>query len=188
MIKPIEKHHIPQVAKIHKENLPSFLTTYSKSFIERFYTMQFGRGNQLFLGDFDEDILQGFVFGTDNVDLLYSDFIKQHKFYFLLNTALAFLKSPKYLLIFGSKFFSKQYESDCKRQLVYISVDKKLGKKGVGTRLLNAFDENWLKFGYYELEVDLTNDAKEFYEKNGFVLVHEYNNWAEKKLLLGKNL
>lgn len=188
MIKPIEKQHIKQIAKIHKENLPSFLTAYSLSFIERFYDQQLGKENHLFLGDFDGDILQGFVFGADNVDLLYSDFIMKHKIYFYLNTILAFLNAPKYIMIFGAKFFSKQYESNCKRQLVYITSDKKLGKKGVGTRLLRAFEENWEKYGYYELEVDVKNDAKQFYEKNDFVLVHEYKNWLEKKLLMGKFL
>lgn len=188
MIKKIEHKHIPQVAKIHKENLPSFLTAFPLSFIEKFYKAQLTKEQNLFIGSFEGDRLEGFVFGTDHVDELYNSFIAENKLYFLRNVARTFLLHPRYLLLFSAKFFKKAYVSDCKRQLVYITIDKKIGKKGIGSKLLHAFDESWKKFGYYELEVESDNPAFNFYKKNGFFTIHESNNWIEKKILMGKNL
>lgn len=188
MILKLEKHHIAEVAKIHKENLPSFLTEFPLSFIEKFYQLQISRKNQLLLGVFESEKLAGFVFGTDDVEKLYDDFIKENRFYFYSNTFKTLLFNPKYFLLFLGKIFSKTYVSQHERQLVYIAVDSKIGKKGFGSSLLNAFEEEWAQFGYYELEVESKNSAYNFYKKNGFFLVHEANNWVEKKYLLGKNL
>lgn len=188
MIRKIEAQHISQVAKIHKENLPSFLTEFPLSFIENFYKSQLNNTNNLLIGDFDGENVQGFVFGTDDVDALYGNFIAQNKIYFMLNVIFTLITHPKYILLFASKFFSKSFESPCKRQLVYIAADQKLGNKGIGSRLLTAFDEAWEQYQYYELEVESKNNALQFYEKKGFFLVHEYNNWVEKKLLMGKKL
>ena len=188
MIVKLEEKHIAEVAKIHKENLPSFLTEFPLSFIEKFYQLQILRNNQLLLGVFESEKLAGFVFGTDDVEKLYDDFIQDNRFYFYFNTFKTLLFNPKYLLLFFRKFLSKSYVSQCKRQLVYIAVDSKIGKKGFGSSLLNAFEEEWKHFGYYELEVESKNEAYNFYKKNDFFLVHESNNWVEKKYLLGKNL
>ena len=188
MILKLEEKHIVEVAKIRKENLPSFLTKFPLSFIEKFYHLQISRKNQLLLGVFENEQLAGFVFGTDDVEKLYEDFIQENKFYFYFNTFKTLLFNPKYLLLFLGKFLAKTYVSPCKRQLVYIAVDSKTAKKGFGISLLKAFEKEWEQFGYYELEVESKNSAFNFYKKNGFFLVHEANNWVEKKYLLGKNL
>lgn len=188
MILNIQEQHISQVAKLHQENLPSFLSEYPLSFIEKFYHQQLKRNKQLLLGDFEDGELRGFVFGTDHVENLYKDFITDHQFYFYFQTICTLFFNPKYILLFASKFVSKKYVSRCKRQLVYIAVDAHAGKKGVGTSLLKALEEEWKDMKYYELEVEANNKAFCFYKKNGFFLVHEYNNWIEKKYLLGKNL
>lgn len=188
MILELEEKHIAEVAKIHKENLPSFLTEFPLSFIEKFYHLQITRKNQLLLGHFQDEKLAGFVFGTDDVEKLYDDFIEEKEFYFYFNTFKTLLFHPKYLVLFLGKAISKSFVSDCKRQLVYIAVDQKIGKKGIGSQLLIALEEHWKNEKYYELEVESRNEAFQFYTKKGFHLVHEYNNWVEKKYLLGKNL
>ena len=76
MIKKLERKHIPEVATVHKGNLPSFFSEFPLSFIEKFYEMQFRRKNQLLLGAFVNEQLVGFVFGTDDVEKLFNDFIK----------------------------------------------------------------------------------------------------------------
>lgn len=188
MIVKLTKQHISQVAKIHKENLPSFLSQFPLRFIEKFYAFQLAKENQLLLGEIEDEQLLGFVFGTDDVEKLYDDFIAQHQLYFYFQTFIALLFHPKYIFLMLGKALSKGYVSQNKRQLVYIAVDLKTGKKGIGTKLLQAFEEEWKEVSYYELEVESNNKAYAFYKKNNFFLVHEYNNWVEKKLLLGKNL
>lgn len=188
MIIKLKAEHISQVAKIHKKNLPSFLTEYPQSFIEKFYYFQIQRENQLLLGKIENGKLLGFVFGTDNVEKLYDHFISENKAYFYMNTFKTLLFHPKYFLLFAAKFFSKSFVSECKRQLVYIAVDQNLKTKGIGSELLQAFEEKWKEVNYYELEVESENKAYDFYLRKGFHIVHQYNNWVEKKYLLGKYL
>lgn len=188
MIKKLERRHIPQLAKIHKNNLPSFLSEFPLSFIEKFYELQFERQNQILLGAFMEKRLVGFVFGTDNVEKLFEDFLSKHWLLFYRNTFLALFTNPKFALLYLAKSSSKTANSTCKRHLVYIAVDSKTGKKGFGSALLNAFEDGWKQYEYYELEVDSNNEAYEFYKKNGFFLVDESNYWVGKKYLMGKHL
>ena len=82
MIKKISKSEIKELAVLHQQVLPSFLSVFPLSFIEKFYTSQLARDGQLILGYFNEDKLVGFVFGTNNVEELYKDFINKNKFYF----------------------------------------------------------------------------------------------------------
>lgn len=188
MIRAITLKDISKLAILHKEVLPSFLAVFPLGFIQRFYSSQLSRKNQLLLGYFDEDNLVGFVFGTDNVDDLYSNFIHENKVYFYTQTLLAIAKNPKYILLFVSKLFSRPFKSPCKRQLVYIAVSKQTIKRGLGSLLVQTLERHWEQFGYYELEVESSNKAYSFYQKHNFYLVHQYNNWVETKLLLGKKL
>lgn len=188
MIRKLESKHIPDIAKIHKDNLPGFFSMFPLPFIEKFYEMQLKRKNQLLLGAFLEKQLVGFVFGTDDVEKLFENFIKEYRLLFYSNTFRALLYDPKFALLFLGKTFSKKPDSVCKRHLVYIAVDGKVGKKGIGTILLNAFEEEWKAYGYFELEVDSKNKALDFYKKNGFTLVYELNNWVERKYVMGKQL
>lgn len=188
MIRQLTEKDIADVAKIHKEILPSFLTEFPLSFIEKFYHFQIKRENQVLLGAFEKEKLVGFVFGTDDVEKLYDHFIQKNKIYFYFQTLKTLLFNPKYFFLFVGKFLSKSFVSPCKRQLVYIAVDPKTGKKGFGRALLEALEIEWKDHSYYELEVESENKAYDFYKKNGFFLVHESNNWVEKKFLLGKDL
>lgn len=189
MIRNIQKKDILQVAKLHKKNLPSFLAEYSISFIEKFYNFQLNKESELLLGEFDESQLLGFVFGTNDVEKLYAEFIRLNRFYFYFETLKTLLLHPRYLVLFLKKAVSKpNFTSNCKRQLVYIVVDPTQGKKGIGKNLVTALETAWNGVDYYELEVESQNNAYDFYLRNGFFLVHEYNNWVEKKFLLGKQI
>ncbi|MBS1550267.1 MAG: GNAT family N-acetyltransferase [Bacteroidetes bacterium] len=188
MIKPLSQENVPSLAKLHKEILPSFLSVFPLSFIEGFYKSQLEIRDQLLLGYFEENRLVGFVFGTHDVEKLYQHFISENKAYFYTQTLFSLIKNPKYFLLFASKVFAKPFHSVCKRQLVYIGVDKTAKQKGVGSQLIAALEQEWKGVKYYELEVESNNPAFSFYEKHGFTLVHEYHHWVEKKWLMGKNL
>lgn len=188
MIRPLTQQDIQSLAKLHKEILPSFLSVFPLSFIETFYKSQLEKRDQLLLGFFEEDRLVGFVFGTHDVEKLYLHFISENKAYFYTQTLCSLIKNPKYILLFASKIFAKPFHSDCKRQLVYIGVDKTAKQKGIGSQLIAALEQDWKGVKYYELEVEKNNPAFNFYKKHGFTLVHEYNHWVEKKWLLGKNI
>ncbi|GAB0155128.1 hypothetical protein CHRYSEOSP005_03880 [Chryseobacterium sp. Alg-005] len=188
MIIKLNQSHIPQIAKIQKTNLPSFLSAYPLKFIETFYEFQLKQNDYILLGEMEGSQLLGFVFGTYDVEKLYDTFIDRKKGYFIWNTFITLIFNPKYLLLIFAKYFTKQYSSDCKTQLVYIATDKSMKNKGIGKKLLQAFEKELKNTEYYELEVESNNDANHFYNKNGFFIVHTYNNFFEKKYLMGKKI
>ncbi len=191
MIQEITEKDIKQVAEIHKKFLPSIISFYSTDFIEKFYRHHLfsNKETRIFLGYFDEENLLGFVFGTHQLDLLFDDFLKKNRPYFIQETLKALVKHPIYVVHLFGKVFQKTAESQSQSQLVYIAVDKTYGKKGIGKMLLEIFEKEARKsVDYYELEVEKSNPALSFYQKNGFITVSKLNGILEKKYLLGKHL
>ncbi|MBF8457729.1 GNAT family N-acetyltransferase [Kaistella sp. G5-32] len=191
MIEKITEKDVRQVAEIHKKFLPSIISFYSVDFIEKFYSYHVSsdKEKKIFLGYFDETKLLGFVFGTYQVDLLFDDFLKKNRFYFIKETMKALIKHPIYFVHLLGKVFQRTAETQSQNQLVYIAVDQSYGKKGVGKMLLVGFEKEAKKsVDYYELEVEKNNPALGFYQKNNFVTVSELNGILEKKYLLGKHL
>lgn len=186
MIIKITKDDIKEVAEIHKSNLPSILGNYPLSFIEKFYKYQLDDDN-IILGYKSSEKLLGFAFGTYNVDKIYDNFIAENRLYFIINTLFVVIKNPRILLFFVAKFFKKQYVSPCKVQFVYMSLRKENEGSGIGYLLCLEFEKH-LKTDYYELEVDEKNPALKFHLRNKCFIVNEYNNFIEKKYLLGKKL
>lgn len=191
MIRTITEKDTKQVAEIHKKFLPSIISFYSLGFIEKFYTHHLHSENKtrIFLGYFEEEKLLGFVFGTHQLDLLFDNFLKENRLYFIKETLKALLGHPIYFVHLFGKIFQKTAGSQSQSQLVYIAVDQKLSKKGIGKTLLEHFEREAKKtVDYYELEVEQNNPALGFYQKNDFITVSELNGILEKKYLLGKHL
>ena len=190
MIKKIVEKDLKQVAEIHKKFLPSIISYYSSGFIEKFYKHHLFSKKEscIFLGYFEGENLLGFVFGTHELDLLFDDFLKNNRISFIKETFLALMKNPVYFVHLVGKIFQKTMPNQSQSQLVYIAVDQKTGKKGIGSQLLNSLEEHWKNEKYYELEVEKNNPAFGFYQKNNFITVSELNSVLEKKYLLGKHL
>ncbi|MFC6267088.1 GNAT family N-acetyltransferase [Frigoriflavimonas asaccharolytica] len=191
MIQEITEIDLKQVAEIHKKFLPSIIAYYSVEFIEKFYKNHLlaKKGTRIFLGKFEEGKLLGFVFGTHELDLLFDDFLKNNKGFFIKETMVALVKHPVYFIHLLGKIFHQKIENQCQSQLVYIVVDQNFNGKGIGKILLEAFEKEAKKtVDYYELEVEKNNPAFGFYKKSNFITVSEINGILEKKYLLGKNL
>lgn len=191
MIRTIAEKDIKQVAEIHREFLPSIISFYSLGFIEKFYCHHLHSANdtRIFLGYFEGEKLLGFVFGTHQLDLLFDNFLKENRLYFMKETLKALLSHPIYFVHLFGKVFQKTTESQSQSQLVYIAADQTVGKKGIGKALLEHFEKEAKKtVDYYELEVEQNNPALGFYQKNDFITVSELNGILEKKYLLGKHL
>ena len=191
MIQDITPKDIKQVAAIHKKFLPSIISFYSSDFIEKFYEYHLSskKETRIFLGCFNQEKLIGFVFGTHQLDLLFDGFLKNNRFYFLTETLKALAKHPVYSIHLLCKVFIKKIPNQWQSQLVYIVVDKTSEQKGIGKILLESFEnEAKRSIDYYELEVEKSNPALNFYQKNNFITVSELNGNLEQKFLLGKHL
>lgn len=191
MIQAVRLQDIPQVAALHKKFLPSIISFYSLDFIEKFYQHHLSSPpeKRIFIGFFEEGKLLGFVFGTHELDLLFDDFLKQNRSYFIKETLIALVKNPVYIIHLFSKIVQKNREVQSQSQLVYLVVDRTFAQKGIGKMLLKNFENEVGKsVDYYELEVEKNNPALRFYQKNNFFTVSEINGILEKKYLLGKRL
>ena len=190
MILPILPEDLAEIAKIHKENLPSLLAHYPVEFIERFYMHQLKKKSSVFIGFKTKDEPAGFIFGTTDLQALFKSFIAEDRKYFIQETCKVLLKKPRYFLYLAESFLGKKSNSeDSSTQLVYIATKKSKEKKGIGKQLLETFEaEMKSRADLYELEVEQNNPALGFYQKNGFYVVREINNILEKKFLMRKNL
>lgn len=191
MIVNLLKEDLPEVVRIHRNNLPSLINFYTADFIRKFYLHHLNKGNETVLVGFKEDgELCGFVFGTSDIEDMFGSFTAQNKLYFIKNTLLALLKHPKYLFYIFQSFVSKGFQKgDSKTQLVYIAVDAKYKGNGVGKKLLEGFEDELRKSqNYYELEVEQNNPALDFYKSKNFKIIRQINNILEKKYLMGKSL
>lgn len=191
MIQAVRLQDTPQVAALHKKFLSSIISFYSLDFIEKFYKYHLSSPpeKRIFIGFFEEGKLLGFVFGTHELDLLFDDFLKQNRSYFIKETLIALVKNPVYIIHLFSKIVQKNPEVQSQSQLVYLVVDRTFAQKGIGKMLLENFENEVGKsVDYYELEVEKNNPALRFYQKNNFFTVSEINGILEKKYLLGKRL
>lgn len=191
MIVNLKKEDVSNVVEIHKKNLPSLINYYSDDFIHKFYGHHLNKGEKTILVGYKENNqLQGFVFGTFDIEDMFGTFISENKGYFIGQTLLTLIKNPKYLLYIFQSFFSKGFQKgDSATQLVYIAVDKKHKGSGIGKKLLEGFESELNKTkNYYELEVEQNNPALEFYKSKNFKIIREINNILEKKYLMGKFL
>lgn len=189
MIKLINKQHIEEVAKIHKENLPSILTYYPLSAIKRFYKVQFDN-NEILIGYESHGKIVGFAFGTENVDHVFPNFISSNRTQFLIDTTKAIFTNPKLIFFFLNKMFSKTESSDCKAHFVYMSLNKELKGSGIGFLLTKEFEKILKERNLisYEFEVEANNPAMRFHLKNKSVIVKEVNNLLERKFIFRKDL
>ena len=131
MIQAVRLQDIPQVAALHKKFLPSIISFYSLDFIEKFYQHHLSSPpeKRIIIGFFEEGKLLGFVFGTHELDLLFDDFLKQNRSYFIKETLIALVKNPVYIIHLFSKIVQKNREVQSQSQLVYLVVDRTFAQK-----------------------------------------------------------
>ena len=175
LINNAKKEDAKSVAVLHKQIFSKihFTTSFSISLLTKYFEnliekMKYG----IVIKDNDDCV--GYLFATVNIGQIINDFLKANFlkvfFYLMLNPGFI----PEKIGELFSKFSSKNKNTGNEISLYLIAVDTRLGRRGIGKKLINHFEElvksNNEKS--YTLFVRKNNlQAIDFYLKNNFIQI-----------------
>jgi len=193
-INEIGKNDIKSVSQLHFLSFKGFfLTSLGKGFLNAFYSAILKNENAISVGIFKSDKLVGFAIGTSKSDNFYKSILKKNFFklglFALPNLIFNPLKIRRLVAAFLSAKNHSFSDSPC---LLSICVLPDEESRGLGSRLIEAFEHKLLEKGYKELILttdSVNNDsANAFYKKNKYVCVETFFQSDRKMNLYHKKL
>ena len=136
----------------------------------------------------DNGRLAGFIAYSNDYPNFYKGLIKNHLFRFAFCSMGAALRHPSLIkrLLGAFKKSDSVVKSEKYVELASICVEPKMGKKGIGSQLIDHLKEmvDFNKYAYINLETDaVNNDAvNRFYVKNGFKLARSFSSAEGRKM------
>lgn len=180
-IKKAEEPDIKNIVELHKYSYHEdhFTTTFSGKHLFDYYAtiMRYNNFN-IVAYDGNKNLL-GFIIAGDRIKYAVDEFIRMN--YIIL--FLYLIKNPRFLfqkiIYYLNLFTHKSQFPQIKFRLLSIAVNRDLQDKGIGSQLINHF-ENELKgngINVYGLSVRKSNkEAIMFYNKNNFKVEFENGN------------
>lgn len=176
MIRKMELRDIPEVAKIHKTALSDeFLPSLGEDFLRRLHEEFLKSGGFGFVEDQQRNVV-GFITACQNFGKIFLSifFNKWLEFSFLLFKKI--LTDPKIALytfnVLLYPLLEKKKPSPA-AELVVIAIESTWQGKGLGTKLIEAIENEMFHQGINEYKVTVTKRnavANQFYLKLGFKL------------------
>lgn len=184
------KKRVKEIVDIHMKSFKGFFLTFlGKGFLDKLYKGFIGHeGSELLAAVNDEGDIIGFLAYSNDLSGFYKYLIKIYLVPFAWYAILGVFKNPKILFRILRAF---SYSNGAKRTEEYIELSSigVLPEKegiGIGTNLINALKEkvDSSQYKYIKLETDVEDNEEVncFYQKNGFVLNHEYETHEGRKM------
>jgi len=171
-IRTLINNDIESISLLHKQVFDNsyFSVHFSINKLNKYFESLLSANKYCYVVAEDKKIL-GYVIGGYQTQKAVDNFMKSNIWYILS----CMLINPKFILsaivkIF-SRIFTKKQQSKAKLRLFLIGVDQDTDRKGIGSVLLNKFEEELLDDGIhtYGLYVRSNNShAMKFYEKKEF--------------------
>lgn len=184
-----EKKVIKQVVSIHLDTFKGFFLTFmGKGFLTQMYRAYTRHDPSKLLIAEEEGRVVGFLAYSGELSALYKFMLKKQLFAFAWYSLGAFIRKPKIFMRL-IRAFLKPGESAREEKyvkLTSIGVSPNSKSKGVGSKLIDEM-KNMVDFSIYEyisLETDAEDNvvANNFYLKNGFSFVKEYQTNEGRKM------
>ncbi len=184
------KNRVSEVVDVHMQSFTGFFLTFlGKGFLKQLYQgfIEY-EGSGIITVLNQEDKIIAFLAYSDDLSGFYKFLIKKHLIAFAWYAGLGFLRKPK---IFFRLLRAFTYSGEAKREEEYIELSSigvlpEMKGAGIGSKLICALQKkaNQEKYKYIKLETDAENNAgaNHFYQKNGFVLDHEYKTREGRKM------
>ena len=176
-----ESKSIRKLSRLHTRAFPDFfLTQLGVSFLDALYRGYLSDDKSGIIVAEDKGRIVGFIAYSCDYPNFYKGLIKNHLLRFALCSAGAALRHPSFIkrLLGAFKKSDSVVKSEKYVELASICVDPRMGKHGIGSRLIDHLkgmvDLN--EYAYINLETDAENndDVNRFYVKNGFELARSY--------------
>ncbi len=186
-----EKATIAEIADVHMETFEGFFLTFmGRGFLRLMYTSYCEHlSSELLVARDDSGATLGFLAWSSDMSGLYKYMIKKRLIPFAWYSFGAFLRKPGVFMRLVRAFLKP---SESKRaeeyvELSSIGVRKEAKGKGIGSKLIDELKgrADLSRYAYINLETDaLNNDAaNNFYLKNGFVPVREFETREGRRML-----
>ena len=183
------KSRVNEVVKVHMQSFKGFFLTFlGKGFLKQLYKGFVEHENSGILVAVENDKIIGFLAYSGDLSSFYKHLLKRHFLPLAWHAGIAFIRKPK---IFFRLMRAFGYSEDAKRDEKYVELSSigvlpEMEGKGVGSQLIKGLKRKAYggKYQYIKLETDAENNeaANSFYQKNGFVLDHEYVTHEGRKM------
>ena len=184
-----DKESIRVLSRLHTRAFPDFfLTQLGVGFLDALYKGYLSDERSGIIVAEDNGRLAGFIAYSNDYPNFYKGLIKHHLFRFAFCSMGAALRHPSFIkrLLGAFKKSDSVVKSEKYVELASICVEPKMGKKGIGSQLIDRLKEmvDFNKYAYINLETDaVNNDAvNRFYVKNGFKLARSYSSAEGRKM------
>lgn len=175
------KTRVNEVVNVHMQSFTGFFLTFlGKGFLRQLYKGFVEHENSGLLVAVGDDNIVGFLAYSGDLSGFYKYLLKRHFLPLAWYAGIAFIRKPKIFLRLIRAF---GYSEDAKRDEKYVELSSigvcpEMEGKGIGSQLIKGLKRkaDGGKYQYIKLETDAENNvaANHFYQKNGFVLNHEY--------------
>ena len=184
-----EQGDIRKLSKRHTRAFPDFfLTQLGVGFLDALYKGYLSDERSGIIVAEDNGRLAGFIAYSNDYPNFYKGLIKNHLFGFAFCSMGGALRHPSFIkrLLGAFKKSDSVVKSEKYVELASICVEPKMGKKGIGSQLIDHLKEmvDFNKYAYINLETDaVNNDAvNRFYVKNGFKLARSFSSAEGRKM------
>lgn len=184
-----EKSMIDEVVDIHIMTFKGFFLTFmGRKFLRQMYQAYVIHETSDIIVSIEDNKVIGFLAYSADLSGLYKYMIKNYLIQFSWYSMGAFFRNPSVFMRLIRAFLKP---SEAKRKEEYIELssigvhpDKKL--KGIGSELIDYLKNNidFNKYEYITLETDAVDNivANQFYKKNGFILIREFETYEGRKM------
>ena len=184
-----DKKIVNEIVDIHLNTFKGFFLTFmGRGFLRQMYSMYFLHDESNIIVAVDDCRVIGFLAYSTDLSGLYKYMIRHRLLRFGWYSLGALLRKPKSFMRLLRAFLKP---SEAKRdadyvELASIGVNPANKSLGVGSKMIDVLKEtvDSEKYEYIKLETDAVNNdaANHFYQKNGFVLDHDYETPEGRKM------
>lgn len=184
-----EQASIRKLSRLHTRAFPDFfLTQLGVSFLDALYKGYLNDDRSGIIVAEYNGKLAGFIAYSYDYPNFYKGLMKHHLLKFALCSVGAAVRHPSFIkrLLGAFKKSDSVVKSEKYVELASICVEPKIGKKGIGSKLIDHLKGmvDFNEYAYINLETDaVNNDAvNRFYVKNGFKLARSYYSSEGRKM------
>lgn len=181
MIKNLTVDDIPQVVKIHKRELPGFLSELGEGFLRKFYEVSLHIPEMFTLIDTEDEQVLGLVSGINSAKGFYMKVISRDIISFVWLFLGNFITHPGNI-VKSVKSLTYPGFADDSPEIITIAVKKGYQGKGIGRKLFQESAKEFQKREFKKFRVSTYDKlpANGFYKKMGCSFEKSFEFLGEK--------
>lgn len=181
MISKLSNKDIPQVVKIHMDELHGFLSQLGEDFLYKFYQVSLSIPEMFTVVEKENEQILGFVSGASSTKGLYKKIISRDFLSFVSIFLRYFVTHPE-SIVKSLRTLTYPGFKDDGPELITIAVSRDRQRKGMGRKLFSEAVKEFKKRGFKKFRVSTYDklSANDFYKKTGCIFEKSFEFLGEK--------